>query len=83
MYEMPFLMDHTSEEQLVEKVSNIKQILQSCVKLLNDPSSIKILQNLLEICNIVGIGEDPGFNATTLHQQNPNYQPFQQHLQSR
>jgi hypothetical protein len=28
----------------------------------------------------VGIGADLGFNATTTHQQNPNYQPFQQHL---
>jgi hypothetical protein len=26
--------------------------LQSCVKILNDPSSVKILQNLLDICNI-------------------------------
>jgi hypothetical protein len=26
----------------------------------------------------VGIGADPGFNATTAHQQNPNYQPFRQ-----
>jgi hypothetical protein len=23
---------------------------------------------------------DPGFNATTMHQQNPNYRPFRQHL---
>jgi transposase InsO family protein len=27
--------------------------------------------------------EDPGFNTSTLHQQNPNYQPFWQHLRSR
>jgi hypothetical protein len=32
---------------------------------------------------VVGIGADPGFNATTTHQQNPNYQPFRQHLRSR
>jgi hypothetical protein len=31
----------------------------------------------------VGIGADPGFNATTMHQQNPNYRPFQKHLRSR
>ena len=31
----------------------------------------------------VGIGVDPGFNATTMHQQNSNYWPFQQHLQRR
>jgi hypothetical protein len=28
----------------------------------------------------VGTGADPGFNATTTHQQSPNYHPFQQHL---
>jgi hypothetical protein len=31
----------------------------------------------------VGTRADLGFNATTMHQQNPNYRPFQQHLQSR
>jgi hypothetical protein len=31
----------------------------------------------------VGTGADPGFNASTTHQQNPNYQPFWQHLRSR
>jgi hypothetical protein len=51
MYEMPSSMDHTSEAQPLEKVSNIKTFLQSCVKLLKDPSSVKILQNMLEICN--------------------------------
>ena len=38
----------------------------------------------LSICElvfmIVGTGADPGFNATTTHQQNPNYQSFRQHL---
>jgi hypothetical protein len=28
----------------------------------------------------VGTGADPGFNATIVHQQNPNYRPFRQHL---
>jgi hypothetical protein len=31
----------------------------------------------------VGIGEDPGFNTTTVHQKNPNYRPFRKHLRSR
>jgi hypothetical protein len=31
----------------------------------------------------VGIGADPGFNNSTMHQQNPNYWPFRQHLRSR
>jgi hypothetical protein len=51
MYEMPSSMDHTSKGQPLEKVSTIKTFLQSCVKLLNDPSSVKVLQNLLERCN--------------------------------
>jgi hypothetical protein len=44
-------MDHTNETQVVEQVSTIKTFLQSYVKLLNNPSSIKVLQNMLEICN--------------------------------
>jgi len=44
-------MDRTSEAQPLGKVSTIKKILQSYVKILKDPSSVKILQNMLEICN--------------------------------
>jgi hypothetical protein len=51
IYGMSFSMDHTNKEQPLEKVSTIKTFLQSCVKLLNDPSSVKVLQNMLEICN--------------------------------
>jgi hypothetical protein len=28
----------------------------------------------------VGTGADPRFNASTVHQQSPNYRPFRQHL---
>jgi hypothetical protein len=52
IYGMPFSMDHTNKEQPLEKVSTIKTFLQSCVKLLNDPSFVKVLQDMLEICNI-------------------------------
>jgi hypothetical protein len=52
MYEMPLSMDHTSEARPLAQVSTIKSFLQSCVKLLNDPSSVKFFQNILEICNI-------------------------------
>jgi hypothetical protein len=31
----------------------------------------------------VGTREDPGFNASIAHQQNPNYRPFRKHLRSR
>jgi hypothetical protein len=44
-------LDHTNEAQPLGQVSTIKAFLQSCVKLLNDPSSVKVLQNILEICN--------------------------------
>jgi hypothetical protein len=51
MYEIPLSMDHTSEVPHIAQVSTIKTFMQSCVKLLNDPSSIKIFQNMLEKCN--------------------------------
>jgi hypothetical protein len=49
---MPLLLDHTNEMQPKGQVSTIKGFLQSCVKVLNDPSSMKILQNILEKCSI-------------------------------
>jgi hypothetical protein len=52
MYDMPLSMDHTSEAPPLVQVSTIKNFLQSCVKLLNDLSSVKVLKNMLEICNI-------------------------------
>jgi hypothetical protein len=51
-YEMPPSLDHTTETHPLGKVSTIKGFLQSCVRLLNDPSSIKTLQNMLERCSI-------------------------------
>jgi hypothetical protein len=51
-YKMPPLLDHTNEMQPKGQVSTIKGFLQSCVKVLNDPSSMKILQNILEKCII-------------------------------
>jgi hypothetical protein len=33
--------------------------------------------------DVFGTGVYPGFNASIVHNQNPNYRPFQQHLQSR
>jgi hypothetical protein len=49
---MPPLLDHTKEMQPMGQVSTIKGFMQSCVKLLNDPSTVKILQNVLEKCSI-------------------------------
>jgi hypothetical protein len=51
MYNIPSSLDHTNEAQPLGQVSTIKDFMQSYVKLLNDPSSIKVLQNMLEICN--------------------------------
>jgi hypothetical protein len=48
---MPPLLDHTKEAQPLGQVSMIKCFFQSYVKLLNDPSSVKVLQNMLEICS--------------------------------
>jgi hypothetical protein len=51
-YEMPPLLDHTNKMKPMGQVIIIKGIFQSCVKVLNDPSSMKILQNVLEKCSI-------------------------------
>jgi hypothetical protein len=50
-YEMPPSMDHTNRIQPGEQVSTIKDFLHSCIKMLNDPSYVKILQNILEKCS--------------------------------
>jgi len=50
-YDMPPSLDHTNRIQPTEQVSTIKDFLQSCIKMLSDPSSVKILQNILEKCN--------------------------------
>jgi hypothetical protein len=42
-YEIPPLLDHTNEMQPMGQVSTIKGFFQLCVKVLNDPSSVKIL----------------------------------------
>jgi hypothetical protein len=50
-YKMPPLLDHTNGMQPKGQVSTIKHFLQLCVKVLSDPSSVKILQNILEKCS--------------------------------
>jgi hypothetical protein len=56
-YEMSPLLDHTNEMQSTGQVSTIKGFLQSCVKVLNDPSAMKILQSILEKCSIESEGK--------------------------
>jgi hypothetical protein len=48
---MPPSLDHTKGMSLKGQVSTIEEFLQSCIKILSDPSSMKILQNILEKCS--------------------------------
>jgi hypothetical protein len=41
VYDMPPLFDQTKKEKPSEKVSNLRKILGSCVKLLNDENSVR------------------------------------------
>jgi hypothetical protein len=51
VYDMPPLFDQTNKEKPLEKVSNLRNFLGSCVKLLNDKNYLQVLQSLLEKCN--------------------------------
>jgi ribonuclease HI len=56
------------------------------IKLLTDAISLGICHLIIRLNSqfvVVGTGADPGFNAATTHQQNPNYRAFQQHLRSK
>jgi hypothetical protein len=64
---MPPSLDHTRETQPLGQVSTIKVFLQSCEKLLIDPSSIKILQNILERCIIEEEGKIEQKTINHLH----------------
>ena len=48
---MPPSLDHTKAMPLKGQVSTIKEFLQSCIKILSEPSFVKILQNILEKCS--------------------------------
>jgi hypothetical protein len=50
-YKMPPSLDQANEMQPTGQVSAIKIFFQSCVKVLSDPSSVKILKNILENCS--------------------------------
>jgi hypothetical protein len=66
-YDMPPFLDHTKEIHPMGQVSTIKRFMKSCVKLLNDPSSIKILQNVLEKCSIETEGKLEQKSVNHLH----------------
>jgi hypothetical protein len=44
-------LDHTNEARPIGQVSTIEDFLQSCVKLLNDPLYVKVLQIMLKRCS--------------------------------
>jgi hypothetical protein len=48
VYDMPSLFYQTSKEKPSEQVSNLRNFLVSCVKLLNNKNSLQVLQSLLE-----------------------------------
>jgi hypothetical protein len=48
MYEMSSTLDHTSEVHMGNQVSCIKTFLQYCIQLFKEPSSVIILQNMLD-----------------------------------
>jgi hypothetical protein len=50
-YQMLPSLDHTNRMQPKGQVSTIKDFLKSCMKVLSDPSSVKILENILEKCS--------------------------------
>ena len=64
---MPPLLDHSNEMHPMGQVGTIKEFLQSCVKLLNYPSSVKILQNILEKFSIETEGKLEQKTVNHLH----------------
>jgi hypothetical protein len=56
---MPPIFDQTNKEKPLEKVSNLRNFLGSCVKLLNDINSLQILQNILEKFHLGEEGVNP------------------------
>jgi hypothetical protein len=50
-YDMPSLFDQVNQGKSLEQVSNLRNILGACVKLMSDKNALQILQNFLEKCN--------------------------------
>jgi hypothetical protein len=66
-YKISSLLHHTSEIRSMGQVIIIKGFLQSCVKVLSDQSSVKILQNILEKCSIETEGKLEPKTVNHLH----------------
>jgi hypothetical protein len=57
IFDMPQSLDHTYKGEKTKKVSNLKNFLESCFKLLNDKNSMDLFKNMLEKYSIEeGIG---------------------------
>jgi hypothetical protein len=56
--------------------STIKGFFQSCVKVLSDPSSMRILQNILEKCSIEKEGKLEPKNVNHLHKRRRTNREF-------
>jgi hypothetical protein len=57
---MPQSLDHTYKGEQTEKVSNLKDFLESCFKLLNDKNAMDLFKRMLEKYSIEeGIGIEP------------------------
>jgi hypothetical protein len=65
VYDMPHMFDQANSNETSKKVSNMRKILGSCVKLLNDRNSLQVFQSLLEKCNY---GEEMKLEHKTINQ---------------
>jgi hypothetical protein len=76
-YEMLPSLDHTNEMQHKEKVSTIKGFFQSFVKVLSDPSFVKILENIIEKCSNETEGKLEPKTINHLHTKRRTNREFQ------
>jgi hypothetical protein len=60
IFYMPQSLDHTYKGEKTEKVSNLKNFLESCFKLLNDKNAMDLFKSMLEKYSIEeGVGTEP------------------------
>jgi len=60
IFHMPHSLDHTYKEEKTEKVSNLKNFLESCFKVLNDKNAMDLFKNMFDKYSIEeGIGTEP------------------------
>jgi hypothetical protein len=52
IFDMPQSLDHTYKGEKTKKVSNLKNFLEYCFKLLNDKNVVDFFKSILEKYNI-------------------------------